>query len=202
VNRSARGFPAPFLLAAICVATALGCNHVCASPSAQVGRDEQRTKETRMNSHQPFEIELTCSGVELKATLINRSRAAIPVIQSEDLQPSQLSLTSSDGKQQPFFDERSLMKYDNTPYCHLFASLAPGQRLDLESARFKKSAGKYATAWGPYSFDNLVPGDYRAQVTWRGLFDECFDEDTQKPRKIPGAWTGEVQSNEVKLRLK
>jgi hypothetical protein len=182
--------------------SAIGCNHVCASPPNQTGRDEQQAKEARMKDGQPFEIQLTCSGAGVKAVLINRSQAALPVMRDVNQQPSQLKLVSAEGKKVRYFDDRALMKFDNTPYCYLFGSLAPKEKLELANARFTKAEGGYAASWGPYSFDKVPPGEYRAQVTWRSELEACFDEETQQLRKLPGAWLGTVQSNEVTLKLK
>ena len=161
--------------------------------------DGKRSGET--DTH-PFEIRLTGTGSTLKAVLVNRSTSAVPVLHHIDLQPSQLKLLSSAGKKQRYSDNRAVMKFDNTPYCHLWQTLAPGHELELGTVQLKPTAGGYSASWGPYVFETIPAGDYQAQVVWRSELDQCLDEGSTQLRKLPGGWTGVVTSNELALHLR
>lgn len=204
MSRSPFGRIRGLVVAGICdvLAIALCWNLACASPQGQAGRDPKAVKETKMKDDNPFEIRLTSHGNDIRAVLVNRSQAALPVLTGADLQPSQLKLISAAGRKPSYFDSRDIKKFDNTPYCHRFQNLAPGRELELGTARFKKSGSEFSASWGPFTFDQLPAGDYRAEVSWRSEYEQCFDESTKQMRKVPSIWTGVVRSNEVSLQLR
>jgi len=171
----------------------------CATPQGQGG--ESIEWKTGSKTGNPFEIRLTVSGSELKALLVNLSKAEQMLVHDTYLQASVLELVPSNAGQHKPYDSRMIKKYDATPYCRLFLTLAPGKKLVLGSVRFKKSRDGYAGDWGPFHFDEMPAGDYRAQVTWQNERTQCLDEDTRQMRKFPSLWRGRVLSNQVTLRL-
>jgi len=158
--------------------------------------------ETGSKTGNPFEIRLTASGSELKAVLVNRSSSKQVLFHEAHLQASTLELVSSTGSRHNPYDSRMLKKYDTTPYCSLFLTLPPGTKLSLGSARFKQTREGYAGQWGPFNFDELPAGEYRALVTWQSERAQCLDESTRQMRKLPAVWKGLVYSNQVTLRLR
>jgi hypothetical protein len=175
------------------------CSLGCATKPEQAGESiEWRTGSKTGN---PFEIRLTASGTELKAVLVNRSSAEQSLLHDAHLQMATLELVSSTNNRPKPYDSRLIMKYDNTPYCQLFRTLAPGKKLEVASVRFKKSREGYAGQWGPFNFDEVPSGDYQARVTWNSERAQCLDENTRQMRRLPTVWKGLVRSNQVTLHL-
>ena len=171
----------------------------CATARDQAGDSiEWRTGDKTGN---PFEIQLTASGTELKATLLNRSASKQTLLHDVNLQASTLEILAANGMRSKPYDSRLLMKSDNKPYCQLFQTVEPGKKLDLGSVRFRKSRDGYSGQWGPYNFDELPVGEYRVRVIWHGERGQCFDEGTGKMRTLPSVWRGMVRSNQVILHL-
>jgi len=150
----------------------------------------------------PFEIRLTTSGSGLKAMLINHSPSRQVLHHDPRLQAATLELISSTGSEHKPYDARTIMKYDKTPYCELFPTLAPGKKLELGSVRFEKSRDGYRGQWGPFNFEEVPAGDYQVRVTWHSERAHCIDESTRQMRKLPSLWKGIVRSNQVTLRLR
>jgi hypothetical protein len=150
----------------------------------------------------PFEIRLTAKGSELKAVLlVARNSTEKWLLHDAHLQASTLELVSSTGSPQKPYDSRMIMKYDATPYCRLFQTVAPAKTLDLAAVRFRRSRDGYAGQWGPFHFDELPAGDYQARVIWQSDRTQCLDEGTRQMRKLPSVWRGLVRSNQVTLHL-
>jgi len=172
----------------------------CATTRGQPGFSFEA--KTGKRTGNPFEIRLISNGSDLKAVLVNLSRVPQKLLDDPHLQASTLELISSTGREHKPYDSRRIMKYDTTPYCGLFQPLAPGKKLVLESVRFRKLRDGYAAAWGPFNFEEIPPGDYRAVVTWRNERARCVDEGTRRMRTLPTVWQGFVRSNEVTLHLR
>lgn len=171
----------------------------CATARDQAGDSiEWRTGDKTGN---PFEIRLTANGSELKATLLNRSAKKQPFLSDTNLQASTLELLAANGMPSKHYDSRLLMKIDNKPYCHLFQTAAPGSKLDLGTVQFRKSRDGYSGQWGPFNFDELPAGEYRARVIWHSERAQCLDDSTGKMRALPSVWRGMVRSNQVTLQL-
>ena len=191
---------------ALCAALVAGIslNAVYAAPPAKraASPTAQSTKETKMTDEDPFEIRLSGNGPELKAMLVNRSSVPRSALCDGELQPSRLEIVSSTGKRVKAFDSRSIMKYDNTVHCRLFKSVQPGRDLEMGAVKFKKSGEGFEASWGPYRFETVPAGEYKARVIWTSEFDTCFDEETEQQRKLANVWLGRIQSNEVTLLLR
>jgi hypothetical protein len=83
----------------------------------------------------------------------------------------------------------------------LFQTVAPGSKLDLGTVHFRKANDGYSGQWGPFNFDELPVGEYRARVIWHSERAQCFDEGSGKMRALPSVWRGMVRSNQVTLQL-
>lgn len=178
---------------------AILCGLGCATSQGQAGDSiEWRTGSKTGN---PFEIRLNANGPELKAVLVNRSSKEQMLLNDTHLQASALELVSATSSGPKPYDSRLIMKYDATPYCRLFLTLAPGKKLELGSVRFGKSRDGFAGQWGPFNFEEVPAGDYQVRVTWHSERAQCLDESTRQMRKLPSVWKGLVRSNQVTLHL-
>jgi hypothetical protein len=149
----------------------------------------------------PFELVLTTRGSELKAVLINRSSKEQMLLHNDYLQADMLELVASTGSRHAPYDSRKLRKYDTTPYCNLFQTLAPGKKLELGAVHFRQSRDGSQGQWGPFNFEELPAGDYQARVTWLSERGQCMEESPRQMRKLPAIWRGVVHSNPVTLHL-
>jgi hypothetical protein len=171
----------------------------CASFHGQPGYAIEASTGSKTGN--PFEIRLTGSGDELRAVFINKSSTEQKLLYDPNIQASALELVPAIGSRPKPYDSRLIKKVDNTPYCYLFMTLAPGKKLVFVSGRFRKTRDGYAGQWGPFNFDEVAPGKYTARVIWTSEREQCFDQSTGKMRKLPGIWKGLVWSNEAELRL-
>ncbi len=171
----------------------------CATARDQGGDSiEWRTGSKTGN---PFEIRLNANGTELGASLHNRSTSKQSFLHDTNLQASTLEVLAPNGMRSRHYDSRLLMKLDNKPYCHLFQTLMPGDKLDLGAVQFRKSRDGYSGQWGPFNFDELPAADYQVRVIWHSERGQCLDESTGKMRALPSVWRGMVRSNQVTLQL-
>ena len=171
----------------------------CDDPGLKAGFSIEAATGSRTGN--PFEIRLTTRGSELRAVLINRSSSEQKLLHSAHLQAATLELISPTGSRHAPYDSRRIMKYDTTPYCHLFQTLAPGKKLELGSVPFRQARDGFAGQWGPFNFEELPAGDYQARVTWLSERAQCVDESPRQTRKLPSVWRGIVHSNPVTLHL-
>jgi hypothetical protein len=158
--------------------------------------------DTGSRTGNPFEIRLNVSGSELKAMLVNRSSSRQVLIHDAHLQAATLELISATGSELKPYDSRTIKKYDKTPYCQLFPTLAPGKKMELGSVRFGKSRDGYRGQWGPFNFEEVPAGYYQVRVAWHSERAQCLDESTRQMHKLPSLWRGIVWSNQVTLRLR
>ena len=188
-----------WMLRRTALSVAILCGLGCATNQGQAG--DSIEWKTGSKTGNPFEIRLKTSGSELKAVLVNRSSAEQRLLHDAHLQASTLELIPSSSSRYKPYDSRMIMKYDSTPYCQLFQTLAPGKKLELGSVHFQKSRDGFAGQWGPFNFEEVPAGDYQARVTWHSERAQCFDESTRQMRKLPSVWKGLVRSNQVTLHL-
>jgi len=158
--------------------------------------------KTGSRTGNPFEIRLTVRGSNLEAVLVNRSSEKHLLLHDARLQVSTLELVPPIGGPPKPYDSRLISKYDTKLYCHLFVPLRPGTKFKLGSAQFQKKREGFTGQWGPYIFDEVPAGEYKARVIWHNERDACYDESIQKMRKLPDVWRGMVRSNQVTLRLR
>lgn len=149
-----------------------------------------------------FEIRLstTTPGPGLEAVLLNCSGVEQTVLRSANLQPSQLILTGSSGRELTPFDERTRRKYDRSVSRGMYVKAPPGGPIPLEKALFHKlPGGKYELRWGPFLFREIPPGLWKARVR----FDSTIDYVTEKGHRVPlpGVWKGTAVSEEIDVRL-
>ena len=181
------------------LATVLLSVSACAVQQGQPGDSiEWRTGSRTGN---PLEIRLMVHGSDLKAVLVNRSSSPQEILYNAYLQTSALELASPTGRSPKPYDSRLIMKYDRTPYCRLFKTLAPHKEMALEIIRFRKSHDGFSGQWGPFHFDEVPDGDYQARVSWHSERSQCLDESTRQMRDLSSTWKGLVRSNQVLLHL-
>jgi hypothetical protein len=182
-----------FLLAAA-LAAALACERTAgvapavASGSAEVGMAA------------PFAVELDLSGTTLRATLRNRSGSGQGVLHDRLRQPSRLRLSGSGGEVESF-DTRSVMKFDNSVEPDDYARLDAGAGLPLGEASFERRGSGWAIRWGPFEFEDLPAGKYRAQVEFESARDDAVDPESGEPTRVSGVWLGRVESPPVDVSL-
>ncbi len=142
-----------------------------------------------------FRITLERDG---RATLKNTSRRPQPVLHSLDLQPSQLRLVNAAGQEVTPFDARAIKKLDNTVYRESFELLAPGAAMPLFTLEVRGPGGRRTLRWGPFHYQNLGAGDYRASVVWVSE-EQTYLDATGGLVTMPGVTRGRFASNEITL---
>lgn len=171
------------------------------------------TMNDRPSANAPFEITLSLAGRTIVAVIRNCSPAPQKLLYDIWLQPSTLILTDRSGQEVRAFDEREVMKYDNTVFCRRFATLPPGKEMPLGESRTNIAgrAGDFLLYWAEFTFTNLKPGYYTAKVVWESRIDECINlgsrSDIVKHKgplpivKMGNIWKGKVVSNEIEAHL-
>jgi hypothetical protein len=149
----------------------------------------------------PLAIRLAVTdGLTLRAFLVNNAAQPLMVLHDQDLQASAPILTRS-GADVPFFDTRSIRKFDTTPYRDLYKILEPAQELLLETARFTWADDGYSLQWGPYEGHGIAPGTYHASIRWRSTLTRWVDRETGETGTWTNTWLGELTSAEVRIEL-
>ena len=143
---------------------------------------------------QPIRIALSYRANRLSATITNESDADMLVLHHPRKQPSQLELRSKEGSLRPF-DTRSRKKFDATVYPADFATLTPGESMEIGDAGIERRDGDYAVQWGPFQFTELAPGSYAAKLIW--VCEHSYPEDPP-PAKL---WIGRLESNTIDFVL-
>jgi hypothetical protein len=150
----------------------------------------------------PLRIELTTSpGPGLRALLVNASKIEQPVLHDPRIQASRLVLVGEKTRRKAATtDTRRATKLDTTVRKENYELLPPGGSKLLCDERFAKGDdGIYRLRWGPYLFEKIEPGPYKAHV----VFESERDTYTQggSPRRLEGVWKGTVKSNEISITL-
>ena len=141
-----------------------------------------------------YAIELTQEGI---GYLINQSEHERYVLHSDAIQASELILTRNDNETLTAYDVRSNEKIDNTVYQYMFTSLESGTKIELFRLETTCAAENNRVTWGPYRFENVDAGKYRARIRWTSLIDTFIDEETGEVHKMPHVWLGTVESKDV-----
>lgn len=153
-----------------------------------------------MSTAAPIELRLRVDpGPTLTAELHNASPAPLSVVTDSVLQPAELVLTGPSGAVTPF-DTREIQKFDNTVHEASFTTVAPGATVPLGTGKVTGSGGNASLQWGPFRFESLPPGAYRAKVVLKSTITEYVDDAGQRVKKAD-AWTGTVTSPEVALQV-
>lgn len=150
---------------------------------------------------EPFDIVLEVAGDTLRAAIVNRSSSEQTMLHDPYVQPARLVLRDKRGRNVEPFDTRSVKKYDNAVHAWMYETLAPsGRRVLVEAAIERDAKRTYRIAWGPYIFEGLAAGPYRAHVVWESEHDTWTDDGVSG--EVEDVWKGTVVSNEVGLKLK
>lgn len=153
----------------------------------------------------PLCLSLQTHGAQLRATLTNVSPQPQVYLHDHRLQPSTLVLVGAAGKTVALFDERSRQKFDNTPYKHLFKTLAPGASVSLGELLTRKKGQGYALAWGPLT-GYAKPGTYRAHLVLAHRQDVWVEGSIADPQHMKrgtfaGIFKGTLTSKTVTITL-
>ncbi len=147
-----------------------------------------------------FEIHLRVEpGPRLVAVLHNASSAPHAVVADSQLQAAELVLVGPKGAATAF-DTRSVEKFDNTVHEYSFTTVAGGADAPLGDAKVQGSGGSAVLQWGPFRFESLPPGSYKAHVVLDSVLNE-YQDDNHKRVKKADAWVGKVTSNEVTFQV-
>jgi hypothetical protein len=178
----------------------------CAHPAKPTPTIQAPTASCPRDGKIPLCLSLqTLGALRLRAMLTNVSSQPQVYLHDHRLQPSTLVLVGEDGKSVPLFDERSRQKFDNTPYKHLFETLAPGASVPLGELLTRKKGQGYALAWGPLT-GTAKPGTYRAHLVFVHRQDVWVEGNIADPQHIKrgtfaGSFKGTLTSNTVTLTL-
>ncbi len=162
-----------------------------------------RDKETKIAVNRPpMEIRLELSeSLRLQATLINHSSVTRPYLHTRFYQQCKLNLMPLDKEPLIPFDYRSRSVPAPLQREH-FKFVDSGDSVSLQVAEFIAKEAQYEITWGPFRFQNVPPGRYRAQVEWESHRD--FPESAGIYPDWGGGqpvWKGNLHSNEVIFTL-
>lgn len=144
----------------------------------------------------PLELELRLeNGNRLVAVLRNNGSKPYAVVADTGIQPVALLLTGPQGEVKPF-DSRMVQKFDRTVRENTFTTLAPGA---TEQVQFANVQGG-ALRWGPFQFESLPPGNYKARAILDSQIADYSDGNGGSTKKAD-AWIGKVTSNEVSFQI-
>ncbi len=144
-----------------------------------------------------FTLELRLAGSDLTATLHNRGKTAQRYFHHAMIQPVTLTLVDSSGRTVKPEDRREIAKFDNTPYKHLYQTLAPGAAVTLLTTPVSKGALR----WGPLSWGDLAPGRYTATAHLDHQIHQWVDRETKQTGSWSDLWRGSLTSKPVTLNI-
>lgn len=152
-----------------------------------------------MTSSSPFQLELSLQKNKVQAFLINTSSQEQIYFYDTQLQPSQLLIEDKDHHMMKSFDQRSAMKFDNTPYNELYRKLSPHTKVLLQSTQIEKRDDNYYFVWNPFEYELSITGaPYQFILEWQSLVDQSYDSETRQYKQL-SLWKGKLTSNRVEL---
>ncbi|HUI58489.1 MAG TPA: hypothetical protein VLY04_26135 [Bryobacteraceae bacterium] len=147
----------------------------------------------------PWELRLSVSeGLNLRATLHNRTKVPQTYLRPSKIQPLELILTAPSGERVAGFDTRAKAKFDNTVYREMYRQAAPGSDVTLTEASLDPD---HTLRWGPFLFANLPAGTYHAQAVWRSETNQYYDPKSKRTGVVKDVWIGTVTSNTVEFSV-
>lgn len=152
----------------------------------------------------PLELRLAFgAGPGLVAEIANLSKVPQSYLHDSFHQPSRLVLKSADGKTLKPFDSRAIMKRSNVLEADMYDSVEPGEADTLLDETFTASddGTTWELSWGPFRYEGLVPGKYKAKVTWKSLKDSWSDSEAGTTGRVKGLWKGTLKSQELAFEL-
>jgi len=160
-------------------------------------------RQKTMATVSPFVLRLIVSdGPGLRAELVNIDSIPHAFLHNASHQPVRLTLKSSSGKIILPSDSRRVEKRSMAVTPDMYAALTPGETDSLESADFIDDEGTFQLLWGPFHYDELPPGKYRASAEWKSTLDEWTDPETGNCGRKPAVWKGSLKSGEVEFELR
>jgi hypothetical protein len=124
------------------------------------------------------------------------------ILHDDVAQPSSLVLLDAKGTPVAASDERGDAKPADGVGKSDFRAVASGGAVTLREEPFVADGARYQLHWGPYIFNGVPPGEYRAHAVFSSLADTWTDPKTHQHGVIKGLWKGRLQSNEVRITLR
>ena len=160
-------------------------------------------REKTMAPVSPFVLRLIVfDGPGLRAELVNIDSKPHAFLHNAFHQPVKLTLKSSPGKIILPSDSRRIEKRSLVVTPDMYVALKPGKTDSLLSADFIDDEGTFQLLWGPFHYDGLHPGRYRASAEWKSTLDEWTDPETGNCGRKPAVWKGSLKSGEVEFELR
>ncbi len=189
-NKPAYGIAGAILAISACSASQ--------TPSARKAKNGMASTE----SSSPWQLRLETAGaLGLRLSLRNHSQSMQTYLYDSRLQPAELHLIDSGGRQITGADRREVMKFDATIHRSHYKTMKAGSEAPLSEASFARSNGHYELRWGIFVFNGLTPGKYRVQAVWKSEESQWHERDSNKSGVISGIWLGTVSSNTMEITL-
>jgi hypothetical protein len=151
----------------------------------------------------PFELVLVAGeGPSLRALLRNATVTDQWILHDDLAQPSLLVLLDAKGNPVAVADERAGAKPAEGVAKRDFRVVTSGGAVTLREEPFVADGTRYQLHWGPYVFNGVPPGDYRARAVLTSTADTWTDPKTHQRGVIKGLWKGKLESNEVRITLR
>ena len=148
----------------------------------------------------PFDLVLRVeNGNRLVAVLHNNASQPYSVVADIGIQPVTLTVEGPKGPVKAF-DSRMVQKFDRTVYEHTFTTVAAGADEQVQFANIRDDGGTASLKWGPFQFEDLPPGTYKARAELDSQIADYQDSNGGKAKKSD-AWLGKVTSNEVTFQV-
>lgn len=180
-------------------------------------------KETKMKRENNISLKLTINDdLVIKVEMLNRSGSTLYFLYDtyERLKKSlELHIVNEKGKKidlPEIITVKYSLKKRRTPYD--FTEVKDGESATVFETRFKRSGDKswapqykrlkinttrsYDLPWRAFHlYTGIMPGKYRAFVTWDSTVEGWIDEKTGELVKKKGAFKGKLKSNKVSFTL-
>jgi hypothetical protein len=189
--------PAPPLASAGAASPATGAAAVAPAPASKPEPMPAPSGGTMTNDAK-WTIHFDPQGI---STLRNGTGRAYSVLHDSNLQPSRLEVTDAQGKVAPVFDQRSIMKFDNTVRKEAFVRIESGAELPLFPLRINPREDRFELGWGPFLIGPLPVGHYTGTVIFEAREEHYFDEATRTKKRLGDAWVGTVRSAPAPIML-
>ena len=146
-------------------------------------------------------LRLCRDGSEFRCTVSNASAGPRQYLSDLLCHPLRLRLYRA-GVEVGARDARAVMKFDNRPRVTMARTVLPGETVEAGQGVLYREGGQARLDWRPWSFRDLAPGDYAAEVFYEALPERLFDEtDGEWRRPDDLIAKGPLVSNRVRFRV-
>lgn len=118
-------------------------------------------------------------------------------------QSSEIIFVNESGTEIRGYDYRERKDYDHTIYSERdYHVLNPDQEAELITACFVSIRDTPRFQWGPFQFQSLEPGKYRAYLEFHIITNDWTDKKTGIRHELKDVWLGKITSEKIGFVIK